>query len=183
MNCVNCTSKACKTEARDCRGTRDEIAYAYIDPEKQQIYQNADNLVSRGRAGTLSRLEEVAEFALAQGYKKVALAYCYGMENLAMDVAAYLKERGLKVGSYRCTLNGITEKEIHPELGDGIGCNPLGQAEAINTDPVDFVIEMGLCLGHDVIFHQALKKPFTVLIVKDRVYNHNPGRALPSYKE
>ncbi|HAR64215.1 MAG: hypothetical protein DKM50_09515 [Candidatus Margulisiibacteriota bacterium] len=54
----------------------------------------------------------------------------------------------------------------------------MGQAGAINKDDVAFVLEMGLCLGHEVLFHQHLKKPFTVFIVKDRVDGHDPKQFL-----
>lgn len=182
MNCLKCTSKACKTSGKDCPGTAVAVIESYSSPERQEIYKNADNLVSHGRAGTLSRLEEVSEFVLAQGYKKVGLAYCYGMENLALEVSDFLTSRGVKLNGYRCTVNGIKEKQIHPDLGEGIGCNPLGQAAIIESDGVDFVIEMGLCLGHDVLFHQGLTVPFTVFLVKDRVNNHCPAKVLPSYK-
>lgn len=181
MNCLNCGSKGCKTEYKDCPGTRAEVAASYKDQGRDELYKNADALVSHGRAGTLSRLEELAEFAAAQDYKKIGIAYCFGVESLARDVADFLKGRGFAVGSYRCTLNGLTEETVHPSLGKGVGCNPLGQARAIEEDGVDFVVEMGLCLGHDVLFHQALTRPFTVFLVKDRVWNHCPARALPSY--
>jgi rhodanese-related sulfurtransferase len=34
-----------------------------------------------------------------------------------------------------------------------------------------------------VIFHKGIDVPFTVFIVKDRVYNHNPAKALDTYKD
>ena len=60
----------------------------------------------------------------------------------------------------------------------GVNCNPIGQAKAVNKSRADLVIEMGLCLGHDILFHQYLEKPFTVLAVKDRVHKNNPLEAL-----
>jgi len=183
MNCLKCSSKACKTSGKDCPGTSEKVIASYSSPERQEIYNNADFLISHGRAGSLSRLEEIAEFVIAQGYKKVGLAYCFGMEKLAIEVSDYLKSRGINLNGYRCTVNGIKEKEIHSDLGEGIGCNPLGQAAIIESDGADFVIEMGLCMGHDVLFHQGLTLPFTVFLVKDRVWNHCPAKALPSYTE
>lgn len=59
-------------------------------------------------------------------------------------------------------------------LPDAVACNPIGQAQTLNDGQCQFVIEMGLCLGHDVLFHQHIKKPYTVLAVKDRVYRHDP---------
>lgn len=183
MNCIGCTTKACKTEGKDCAGIKDETLDVYRGEDAKRIYLNADSLVSGGRAGTLSRLEELARFCELQNYKKIGIAYCYGIENLARDTAGYMSARGIKVFSYRCTLGGISEDMIDGSLGPSVNCNPAGQAIALKNDGVEFVVEMGLCLGHDVIFHESLEIPHTVFIVKDRVHNHNPARALPGYRD
>ncbi len=174
MNCLNCQSKACKTEKRDCTGNRDNTILRYQDDELADMFGNADALVAKGRAGTLSRIEEIAEYSALQGYTKIGLAYCFSMEDLAGKVGNFLQEKGFSVSSYRCTIQGIREKEINENLGESAACNPAGQAETVNRGDAEFVIEMGLCLGHDVIFHRYLKKPFTVFTVKDRVLNNCP---------
>lgn len=82
--------------------------------------------------------------------------------------------QGISILPARCTMGGVKENTIHPgKETEAISCNPAGQAQFLNNK-ADFVIEIGLCLGHDVIFHQQLNVPFTVLLVKDRVYNHSP---------
>jgi len=174
MNCLNCTNKACKSEARDCTGTREATLELYRQEGLAEHYGNADKLVAGGKAGSLSRIEEIAEYCTLQGHDSIALAYCFSMEDLATEVMNYLTSRGFRVSSYRCTLQGIREKEINHDLGESVSCNPAGQAETINASHDTFVIEMGLCLGHDVMFHQHIKKPFTVFAVKDRVFNNSP---------
>jgi uncharacterized metal-binding protein len=183
MNCLSCNHKNCKVEAKDCAGTHDRIVEEYQDENARKIYSDADKLVAGGRAGELSRLDEIVEFCHTQGFRKIALAYCFGLEHLALETRDILKGSGLKVNSYRCTIGGLKEFEVDENLGKGVNCNPIGQAVQINSEKNDFVIEMGLCLGHDVLFHQHLKVPFTVFIVKDRVHNHNPAMALESYKK
>ncbi len=178
MNCLSCKSKACKTRQVDCTGVKEDTIASYKNLKTNNIYNDADKLISNGRAGTLSRLEEIAEFAVLQGYKKIGIAYCYGIEEMAVNTKNYLISRGLSIESFRCTIQGIQEKQINCDLGGSVSCNPIGQAEAINSSEVDFVIEMGLCLGHDVIFHEKLQKPFTVFVVKDRVYSHSPHKFL-----
>ena len=42
----------------------------------------------------------------------------------------------------------------------------------------DFNIVIGLCVGHDTLFLRHSKVPTTVMIVKDRVLQHNPVAAL-----
>jgi uncharacterized metal-binding protein/rhodanese-related sulfurtransferase len=183
MNCIGCKTKLCKSEGKDCTGVRDEMLRSYEPEEVNSIYRNADELVSGGRAGRFSRLEELARFCRLQGYERVGMVYCYGIEDLAGEAADFLSARGVKVLSYRCTLGGVRENMIGEGMGNSVNCNPAGQALAVKRDHVDFVVEMGLCLGHDVILHRMLEVPHTVFMVKDRVHNHNPARALPGYRD
>ena len=183
MDCLNCANKNCKENARDCNGKRDEVLSIYSDELIKTSYSNADKLVANGRAVELSRIQEIVEYAKSQNYTNIAIAYCFCMENLAKDVSDYFSNEGFKISSVRCTINGIRENQIDSSLGDSVNCNPIGQTKEINNSDAEFVIDMGLCLGHDVIYRQQLTKPGTTLIVKDRVYNHNPAKALKSYKE
>lgn len=183
MNCLVCKDKMCKSSGKDCIGNRDDIIIEYGKDKNRDIYSHADSLVADGKAGTLSRLDEIVEFCKVEDHKKVGIAYCYGIEDLAYDVMTILTEAGITVTSYRCTLGGVEESMIDDSLKPSVNCNPLGQSAAIASDGVDFVIEMGLCLGHDVLFHQNLNVPFTVFMVKDRVFNHNPAKALPGYRD
>ena len=150
----------------------------YKDSGAVPLYENADKLVAGGRAGSLSRVDEIIEFSKLQRYEYIAIAYCFSMEQEAVKLGELLKSVGLKVLSFRCTVNGVRETEISDRLNGGVNCNPIGQAKAVNSSRADLVIEMGLCLGHDILFHQHLQKPFTVLAVKDRVHGHNPLAAL-----
>ncbi len=181
MNCLNCHNKLCKSEGKDCTGLREETVAIYSDPENRTTYRDADRLVAGGRAGRLSRLGEIAEFCKYREYRRIGIAYCFAMEDLARETKEFLEKTGLKVSSYRCTLEGIREEEIHESMGGGVNCNPIGQARTIEREGVELVVEMGLCLGHDILFHKHLTVPHTVFVVKDRVYNHNPARALGSY--
>ena len=57
-------------------------------------------------------------------------------------------------------------------------CNPITQAELLNDAGVDFNVLVGLCVGHDSLFFKYAKAPVTVLVVKDRVFGHNPVAGL-----
>ncbi|WP_083878378.1 DUF1847 domain-containing protein [Acetivibrio cellulolyticus] len=37
-----------------------------------------------------------------------------------------------------------------------MSCNPLGQANILNSSGVQFTILIGLCLGHDIILQENL---------------------------
>ncbi|MEN8904479.1 MAG: DUF1847 domain-containing protein [Clostridiales bacterium] len=174
MNCINCKTKSCKIEYKDCNLNKENVLAEYSNKEIHGLYKTADNLVSNGKAGELSRIEELIEFINENNYNLVSIAYCFSMENQVKFLSDIFKENNIKTTSIRCTINGIKENEILSNNKENVNCNPIGQAKAINNSSADFVIEMGLCLGHDVLFHKYIKKPFTVLAVKDRVYNNCP---------
>lgn len=50
-----------------------------------QVYTKAaSELNDNGRAGTLTRLEEIVEYSKLRGYSSIGVAYCYGMEKEAI---------------------------------------------------------------------------------------------------
>ena len=78
---------------------------------------------------------------------------------------------------------------VHPEARGvkvdttdfrGLYCNPIAQAEILNSEGTQLNYILGLCLGHDIIFGCYSKAPVSTLMVKDRVTGHNPGAALYS---
>jgi uncharacterized metal-binding protein len=178
LNCLDCKNKSCKRSGADCFGLKEASRDVYAGQETKQIVKNSSVLVDDGRAGELSRFQETVEFCKLQGYRKVGLAYCFGLEKYASAVRDKMSAEGVNILPARCTIGGIREKDIIAEKpGEAISCNPAGQARFLN-ERADFVIEMGLCLGHDVIFHRELKVPFTVLLVKDRAYDHAPLKGI-----
>lgn len=151
----------------------------YQSPEEQELVRAAAKLVDNGRAGMLSRLEEIAEFAVSMHYRTLGIAYCYAVEEEAGIVANYLKERGLSVSTVCCTLGAMEQSSINSESTiESVSCNPVFQAEQLNREGVDLVITMGLCLGHDILFNRYIKSDHTNLIVKDRTTGHNPLEAI-----
>jgi len=160
------------------------IAEQYHNPNEQKIVQAAAELVDHGRAGTLSRIEEIAEFAESMGYTKLGIAYCFGMEKEAVTVAEFFIARRFSVISVRCTVGGMNQSEINEKSGiSSVSCNPIMQAEQLNKDEPDLVITMGLCLGHDILFNRYLKIDSTNLIVKDRTTGHDPLKAVRALQE
>ncbi|MDA3810189.1 MAG: DUF1847 domain-containing protein [Spirochaetaceae bacterium] len=181
-DCLNCNSKACKIKGTDCFNLKTISHEVYARDDINIMVKNSSTLVDNGRAGELSRFQEVIEFCQLQSYKNVGLAYCFGLEPLAVTIREKMTAAGINMIPARCTMGGIKEKEIDTlKETDAISCNPAGQAHFLN-DRADFVIELGLCLGHDVVFHSELTVPFTVLLVKDRVYNHAPLQGIQDYK-
>jgi len=180
MDCTNCTyDKKCRN-AETCPATsfgRDEVIQKY--GEESVIVQAAADLVDFGRAGTLSRLQETIAFAQKMNYKRIGLAYCYGMEKQVTRIVDILRENKLNVRAVSCTVGGIPQNEINPESAFcTVSCNPIGQARQLNNENVDLVMMIGLCLGHDILFQREVKADCTTLVVKDRVFNHAPLREI-----
>lgn len=171
MNCTGCVNKNCRTKT-DCAVElvpSTSVLAAYQEPGTHTIVRAAANLVDGGRAGTLSRLEELAELIKGAGYARAGLAYCYGMEKEATAVAAFLRERGISLSTVSCTVGGLPQNAVNSESNlCGVSCNPIGQAENLKADGVDIAIQFGLCLGHDILFHRHFPGDTTVLAVKDR---------------
>jgi uncharacterized metal-binding protein len=177
MNCTLCDSKVCRTGI-SCNKEKydiENVIEEFQSSENQKIIQAAAHLVDGGKAGTLSRMDEIIEFVKRMRYKKVGLAYCYGMESDAIKVGDIFKNKGIKLQTISCSVSGILQDEINQNSCiHKISCNPIGQARQLNAENVDFVIIMGICLGHDILLQKNLEADFTVFVVKDRVNKHNP---------
>jgi uncharacterized metal-binding protein len=131
-------------------------------------------------------MEELIRFCKATKYNKLGLAFCIGLAEEAKIVTEMLEAKGFRVESVCCKCGGL-DKETYdvPKVKEEkieILCNPIGQAELLNKAKVDLNIELGLCVGHDILFHKYAKAPVTVFAVKDRVLANNPlGVVYSSY--
>ena len=134
----------------------------------------------------IPRIEETIQFARKNGFHKLGLAFCSGLASEARMFTEILERRAFEVASVCCKVGAVPKERIgiKPEekiSGPGFYesmCNPVSQAEILNAERVDFVILLGLCVGHDSLFIRYCQKPMTVLAVKDRVTGHNPLAAL-----
>lgn len=150
--------------------------------QEAQCYERVD-----GKMRTkYPRIEETIQFARKMNYKKLGLVFCLGLANEASILNKILENAGFEVISVCCKVGG-TPKEAYGIKPDQkirepdeyeAACNPIGQAEVVNSEKPDLVIIMGLCVGHDTLFIQYCNRPMTVLAVKDRVLAHNPLGAL-----
>jgi uncharacterized metal-binding protein len=181
MKCTHCNLKSCRSLA-ECKAIsidNDTILQEYQEEANNKIVRAAASLVDEGRAGTLSRLEELVQFIQEMKFKKVALAYCYGMEEDARKVSDYLKSKNIFISAVSCTAGSMAQNEVNTRSKySGVSCNPIVQAEQLNSEGTQFTITMGLCLGHDILFNKYIQSYSTNLVVKDRVYEHNPFRQI-----
>lgn len=178
MNCTTCSDKVCRKSQTSCEQEifeKSEIIANYQSPKNSEIVRTAAELVDGGRAGTLSRMEEIIEYAKLMKYQKIGIAYCYGMEQYAKAIETLLTDEWFDVSAVSCSVGGLKQSEVNDSSCiHKVSCNPLGQAEQLNAEEIDLTLVVGICLGHDILLNRSLKMDFTTLVVKDRKYNHAP---------
>jgi uncharacterized metal-binding protein len=130
-----------------------------------------------------TRLEELMIFADRMGYRHIGIAFCIGFSEEAKILSDILS-RKFEVSSVCCKVCGIDKKDYNGKyVRDSdfeASCNPIAQAEILNSDETHLNVILGLCIGHDILFTEISKAPVTTLVVKDRVLGHNPIAALYS---
>ena len=177
-SCSDCSRLGCRSASEEqyppfCLTTNVDKA---LLEETLEIYRN----------GRLTRVEETIEFIKRMGYKKIGIASCVGLMRETSIFARILKAKGIeyftvgcKVGAQDKTEIGVpNEKKLNGGCGHESMCNPIMQARTLAAHGCDFNIVIGLCVGHDTLFLRHSKVPTTVMIVKDRVLQHNPVAAL-----
>lgn len=173
MNCTACADKGCRS-GRACGAEstdETEMLARYREDENQAVVQAAARLVDDGLAGSLSRLEELSRFIKDRGYRKVGMAYCYGMEKEALRTVQYFAQNGIRVSAVSCTVGSLPQNAVNTKSAIcGVSCNPLGQAAQLEAEGTDLAVQFGLCLGHDILFTRAFPGDQTVLVVKDRIF-------------
>lgn len=129
-----------------------------------------------------NRVEELVYYAQKLHYKKIGIAFCVSLLQEAQALARILIKEGLMAVPVCCRVGAVDYNEInlpkaHPDQFAAI-CNPAAQARLLNLAEVDIVVQVGLCLGHDIILQETCNAPVTTLVVKDRVLDHHSVEVL-----
>lgn len=197
FQCAFCQTQPCKSHSLEgalpvCPTREGELQSEarklYDDPENRLIATTAAKVEARGY-GEWTRIEEIMEFSRLAGYKKIGLIFCTGLSEEAKVFSEILTYNGFEPCSVMCKSGsfpkgglGISEEDTLIKCVEEVMCNPIGQAMAMNEQDVDFVVILGLCVGHDTLTIKHLDAPVTILAVKDRVTGHNPLAALYNAK-
>lgn len=171
----------------------------YQGEEAKEIYvnstiteQRAYQVVRGRRMGVRPRILEIIKLSEMMDWKRIGVAFCSGLSNEAKRIVEIFEGASLDVYSVRCKCGGVDktafgvpkEHKISNLFGEPdrfeAGCNPIVQAEILNSENLDLHIIVGLCIGHDIQFNSHSRAPTTTLIVKDRVTGHNPMASLYS---
>ncbi len=204
ITCAKCTKMACGTSTTGDQGPsncpttirRDVVQRALLEYDKPEVSEFARQAsiqefecymnLPEGMTPRNPRVEEVAQFAKKMGYKKLGIAFCGGLAAEAKTLTTILENRGFDVVSVCCKAGAIDKERIGITAEQKIGgpgspesmCSPISQAEILNSEGTEFNILVGLCVGHDSLFFKYSHALCTVLIVKDRVFGHNPVAGL-----
>lgn len=142
-------------------------------------YNQADieTMIISAQARDKSRLQELIRFAHLSGYKKIGIANCAGVQKYAENLMRILVSEGFEVFSINCKQSGLKGEELSTEL-NGPSCDPVSQAEYLSQCKTDINIEVGLCLGHGLLFSKHSQAPVTTFLVKDFSTNHKTVECL-----
>ncbi len=142
-------------------------------------YKSEDRevMIKSAKAKSKSRLQELIDFAKISGFKKLGIANCKGVQEYADKLVERLKAEGFDVVALNCKESGLNGCEICEEMS-GPCCDPISQAKYLNEQQTDFNINVGLCLGHGLLFQKYSKADVTTFLVKSFAHNHNIVEAL-----
>jgi uncharacterized metal-binding protein len=181
LKCAICKNKECY-DGKDCTELAEDIEKMYTEIDKRSTkvstWLEAEYYMKK------TRLEELILYSEKMGYQKLGIAFCIGFSHEASLIHRILSET-FDVHSVCCKVCGINKQEfelekLHPDKEFEAMCNPIGQANILNTEGTELNIILGLCIGHDTLFTKYSEAPVTTLAVKDRVLAHNPLGAIYS---
>lgn len=119
-----------------------------------------------------SRIKEFIELCNELDFKKVGIAHCKSMEKYAEKLESILLIAGFDVSRVDCKIGKLGNQEF-VEDAKGLSCNPAYQAKFLREAKTDINVNVGLCLGHELMFMKKSDVPVTTLVVKDFSTNHN----------
>lgn len=156
----------------------------YSNPDVIDLYRASGIVVTKGY-GMWPRIQEAIEFAKELKLSKIGLASCVALIRELGMMAELFIGAGFDTISAACQIGSISPEArgviVDSRDHHGFYCNPIAQAEILNSEGTQLNFIIGLCLGHDLLFTRYSKAPVSTLIVKDRVTGNNPAAALYSW--
>ncbi|SHK85437.1 DUF1847 domain-containing protein [Desulforamulus aeronauticus] len=178
MKCASCKlqpKNKCDKEGFDCTGGK--YALDEYDEDVNKDYHRLSGHFQAVHGNNLTRLDEVILLAKRMGYQRIGLAFCVGLTEEAAILEEILSKH-FEVYSACCKIGGLKKEDYDvPKVKEDkveILCDPILQAKVLNQKKTDLNLEIGLCVGHDMLFAKYSEAPVTTFAVKDRVLGHNP---------
>ncbi len=142
----------------------------YNPEDKEQMKRTA-------HAKNKSLLQELIDYMRLNGYHKIGIANCAAMQKYADRLAEILRGQGFAVMAVNCKESGLKGCSICEDI-KGPCCDPLYQAAVLNEAETEFNINVGLCLGHGLLFQKYSHAEVTTFLVKDFATKHKPIESL-----
>jgi len=152
----------------------------YQKIENVRIYEAAC-VVGSENNGFRPRIEEALHFTKQLKISKVGFASCTAFEYEIKVLKQFFNDAGIEVACAGCQIGRSDAKDRGlPQFSNYINetCNPIAQAEILNSVNTGLNFIVGLCLGHDILFTKYANAPVSTLIVKDRMMGNNPAAVL-----
>jgi len=175
INCLTCEDRICLHG--ECCSSLDSFSSRKLSVADDEILSSASD-VSLEEERTLCRLAELVYFCLGMNYKRIGIAFCIDLLEPTKILSAVL-QRFFDVFPVCCKVGGIPLEEHDGQ--QFAACNPIGQAEILNSLSTDLNVLVGLCVGVDCVFTSESHANVTTLFVKDKSLANNPIGAVYSH--
>ena len=143
----------------------------YYSEEDKKIMQVSQKALNK------SRLQELIDFIKISGFRKIGIAHCMSMQKYAERLKEILAGQGIEVYAINCKESGLQGSDICAMMS-GACCDPVAQADYLNALHCELNINIGLCLGHGLLFQKYSKAPVTTFVVKDFATQHKSVESL-----
>ena len=130
-----------------------------------------DIMINTFKSRNKSRLQELIIFAKESGFFKIGIANCKAVQPYAEKLKEILLAENFEVFSINCKDSCLNGNCISENMS-GPCCDPLSQALYLNKCQTQLNINVGLCLGHGIIFQKHSLAPVTTFLVKDFATGH-----------
>ena len=128
-----------------------------LEPDYEELFERG---ISKARAN------EVLEYAKKMNYKKLGVAVCYALLSECRLFINSLRENAIKCVVVVCGPEASKTPSLNLDEIDSyvVVCDPLSQAEILNSKKTDFNIIVGLCLGNDSLLVKNLNALSSILV-------------------
>ena len=180
--CAQCTVHACKKKEgypSSCVSLSEPVKAAEAQYADEQTRILAEASGKTALAGGMTRIEETMDYCRRCGFHHLGLAFCSLLWQEAKKIDEIFRYNGFETESVICKVGGLSKEVVGLTDNGSAMCNPIAQAQLLNSLHTDINILVGLCVGHDSLFIKYSEAPVTVLAVKDKILGHNPLGVLP----
>jgi uncharacterized metal-binding protein len=107
----------------------------------EKLYSREDCVLMRWANDAMqpgkSRIDEIKAYARSAGVRKIGIANCSAVQKEAEMLKEMLSEE-FETYSVNCKIGQIPRSEFLGDGAKGVSCNPVGQADYLDTQSVKY---------------------------------------------